>query len=196
MMLPSDCLALLVQEEPMGRSPSSVRSAHTGCATLGPLASAQHVRELLRSQRPSFALLDGSMGEPRLRPVAKQLSERGVPFALLTLGVAEDAFNGATLWRVAPRLARFLHPPTLYGTVRSLHQADLCSRLAETDRRIEEAQRRLARQLRLAESLDVAGVDNATATALAREIARATRTMRASRAILARQLAVEAGGVN
>ena len=191
MMLPADCVALIVKEPSLDVLALDCVLGDIGCATLGPLMSAQEVGQLLAKQRPSFALLDGDMGEPKLRPVAKRLTEHAVPFALLTLGVAKDAFDHDALLRAAPRLARYLHAPTLYATAQSLYRVGLRTRLGDMDRRIEAGQQRLARQLRLTEALEVAGADPTVAAALAREIARALHTMRASRTILEQQLAAE-----
>ena len=159
MMLPADCVALIVKEPSLDVLALDCVLGDIGCATLGPLVSVQEVGQLLAKQRPSFALLDGLMGERILRPVAKRLTGHGVPFALLTLGAAQDAFDRDISLRVAPRLARYLHAPTLYATAESLYRVDLRTRLGDTDRRIEEGQQRLARQLRLIESLEVAGAE-------------------------------------
>jgi hypothetical protein len=119
MMLPGDCVALLVHEPSIEVFALEVTLGEIGCATLDALASAQEVKRLLSRQHPCFALLHGGMGEQVLRPVAKQLAKHSVPFALLDLGVAQDAFDRIASLRAAPRVTRFLHPSTLYATARS-----------------------------------------------------------------------------
>ena len=191
MMLPADCVALIIQEQWVEALALECVLGEIGCATVGPLAFATEVEQLLKEQQPNFALLDGKLGEHKLLPIANRLKVRGVPFALLSLGMAEDVWDEFALLRTAPRLDRFLHPPSLYATARSLYRVDASTRLGAADQRIKEGQQRLARQLRLIELLEIAGADVTQAEILAQQLARALKTMRTSRTILAEHLVAE-----
>ena len=55
-----------------------------GCVVVGPAAGIDQALALLEDQQPDIALLDINLGGRLVTPVAAALSERGVPFALLT----------------------------------------------------------------------------------------------------------------
>jgi CheY-like chemotaxis protein len=75
-----------------------------GCRVIGPAASVAQALALLAERRLDAALLDLNLnGEPGL-PVAVALSERGVPFVVVS-GYSEDQASAPAL-RPAPRLTK------------------------------------------------------------------------------------------
>ena len=110
-----------------------------------------------------------------------------VPFAVLTTGL-EHALDRLPGLRGAPRLIKPFNPWLLHRTTSALHQSDLRSKIAATDRRISEGRMRLAQQIRLIERLEAAGTPTVLADSLRHEITRTLKIMQASRAILRRQL--------
>jgi CheY-like chemotaxis protein len=82
-----------------------------GCVVLGPAASNAEALELLRREQPDAALLDATLTDGWVTPVAETLAATGVPFALLT------GYDGADLpepvLRAAPRLLKPWTPATL-----------------------------------------------------------------------------------
>jgi len=55
-----------------------------GCETVGPAGSVKRAMELLSGLAPDGAILDISLGDGDCYPVADELRNRGVPFALAT----------------------------------------------------------------------------------------------------------------
>ena len=76
----------------------------------------------------------------------------------------------------------------LRRTTSALHQSDLRSKIAATDRRISEGRMRLAQQIRLIERLEAVGTPTVLADSLRHEITRTLKIMQARRAILRQQL--------
>ena len=112
-----------------------------------------------------------------------------MPFAVLTTGL-EHSLDRLPGLRGAPRLIKPFNPWLLHRTTSVLHQSDLRSKIAATDRRISEGRMRLAQQIRLIERLEAAGTPRVLADSLLHEITRTLKIMQASRAILRRQLEV------
>ena len=184
---PAECCVLVVEDEPVQALDLASMLAGFGCAEIGPADSAREALQLLGRRRPSFALFDANLPVGSLVPLADTLARLEVPFALLATGLehALDRFPGL---RGAPRLTKPFSLGDLHQAASVLHQIDLCSKIAATDRRISEGRMRLAQQIRLIERLEAAGTHTVLANSLLHEIARTLKIMRASRAILRQQL--------
>ena len=74
-----------------------------GCIVLGPFVSVTDALAILETQRPDVALLDHTLADGTVAPVAMALTERGVPFALLTGADDLELAGGLTF---APRVAK------------------------------------------------------------------------------------------
>ena len=184
---PADCCALVVENEPVQALDLACMLAGFGCAVIGPADSAREALQLLGRHRPSFALFDANLPAGSLVPLADTLAGLEVPFAVLATGL-EHALDRLPGLHGAPRLIKPFNPWLLHRTTSVLHQIDLRSKITATDRRISEGRMRLAQQIRLIERLEAAGTPTALANSLLHEITRTLKIMRASRAILRRQL--------
>ena len=74
-----------------------------GCIVLGPLVSVTNALAVLETHRPDVALLDHTLADGTVAPVAMALTKRGVPFALLTGANDLELADGLTF---APRVAK------------------------------------------------------------------------------------------
>jgi hypothetical protein len=66
-----------------------------GCIVLGPVVSVADALAVLQTQRPDAALLDHTLADGTVAPVAAALTKRGVPFALLTAETGRGYCAGA-----------------------------------------------------------------------------------------------------
>lgn len=71
----------------------------------GPVANTREAFRLLREVTPSVALLDVNLGGEYVTPVAEYLSERGVPFALVTAN-GDVARIGSPILTEAPVVSK------------------------------------------------------------------------------------------
>ena len=88
-----------------------------GCIVLGPLVSVTDALTILETQRPDVALLDHTLADGTVAPVAMALTERGVPFALLTGANDLELADGLTF---APRVAKPFGSAALEHMLREL----------------------------------------------------------------------------
>jgi hypothetical protein len=119
-----------------------------------------------------------------LVPFARRLARAEVPFGLMAANCEEGTLGNFAALRDAPRLIKLYTERSLFTAARELYRADLRHKIEAADRRIGDARRRLARQVRLIEQVSDCGMGRSVAKALAHETARGLRLMRASRAIL------------
>ena len=185
---PADCCVLVVEGEPVQALDLASMLAGFGCAVIGPADSVREALQLLGRRRPSFALFDANLPAGSLVPLAEALTRLQLPFAVLATGLEHRALDRLSVLREAPRLTKPFSLGDLHQAASVLHQIDLCSKIAATDRRISEGRMRLAQQIRLIERLEAAGTHTVLANSLLHEIARTLKIMRASRAILRQQL--------
>jgi response regulator of citrate/malate metabolism len=76
-----------------------------GCVVLPSAPSAREASVLLRSFRPDVALIDVHLGDEAVIALAEELTDMGVPFALVT--ASEEACTGLEpALRDKPRLAK------------------------------------------------------------------------------------------
>jgi AmiR/NasT family two-component response regulator len=186
--VPIECVALVVENEPVQAFALECMLEELGCRPVGPASRLDELEKLVEKNHPNFALLETNMVDEDLEPLAECLVRYQVPFALLAIGPEREGIAHIPSLHGRPRLGRPFHPPSLAEMAHELFRADLAAKLAASDQRISAGADRLARQLQLVERLEQAGRDSGQAVALAREIGRVLRTMRASRQILAGQL--------
>jgi CheY-like chemotaxis protein len=185
---PADCCVLVVEDEPVQALDLACMLAGFGCAVIGPVDSAREALQLLGRRRPSFALFDANLPVGSLVPLAEALTRLQLPFAVLATGLEHRALDRLSVLREAPRLTKPFSLGDLHQAASVLHQIDLCSKIAATDRRISEGRMRLAQQIRLIERLEAVGTPTVLTDSLLHEITRTLKIMQASRAILHRQL--------
>jgi CheY-like chemotaxis protein len=185
------CTVLIAENEPVQALDLDQSLRDYGCTVLGPAFSGAEAVGLLRRTRPDMALLDAWLPDDGVLRVAQALAAQEVPFAVMATGYEAGLLDHLLLCG-APRLAKPYRVSELHRSVRVLHRAELQARLAQAERHVREGRERLASQLRLIERLTTGGHDMLLAQKLAREIARSLRLMRAHRAHLLHQLAVEA----
>lgn len=179
----SDCTVLVAGEHPAITMALDGNLRRLGCSVLGPVDSVEAGVFLATQRRPSLALLDLTPLWVRgFEPLAELLALMEVPFAT---AYEHAALTPGLLRRVAC-LSKPYDMGSLHRLMRDLRTDDLRRRIKDTDQHIAAGTRRLARQVRLAEKLAMAGQD--TDTAEARPIYWALRLMRTSRALFAGQL--------
>jgi PAS domain S-box-containing protein len=81
---PAALRVLIVEDEMLVAMELESLLNERGCIVIGPAAGIDQALALLDDQQPDVALLDINLGGRLVTPVAAALSERGVPFALLT----------------------------------------------------------------------------------------------------------------
>ena len=143
---PADCCVLVVEDEPVQALDLACMLAGFGCAVIGPVDSAREALQLLGRRRPSFALFDANLPVGSLVPLAEALTRLQLPFAVLATGLEHRALDRLSVLREAPRLTKPFSLGDLHQAASVLHQIDLCSKIAATDRRISEGRMRLAQQ--------------------------------------------------
>jgi diguanylate cyclase (GGDEF)-like protein/PAS domain S-box-containing protein len=75
---------LVVEDELLTAHELEALLEERGCIVVGPAAGVDRALRLLDDEEPDIALLDINLGGRLVTPVAAALSQRGVPFALLT----------------------------------------------------------------------------------------------------------------
>ena len=182
----SDCTVLVAGEHPAITMALDGNLRRLGCSVLGPVDSVEAGVFLATQRRPSLALLDLTPLWVRgFEPLAELLALMEVPFATVATAYEHAALTPGLLRRVAC-LSKPYDMGSLHRLVRDLQVASLQLKIDGLDQHIAAGTRRLARQVRLAEKLAMAGQD--TDTAEARPIYWALRLMRTSRALFAGQL--------
>ncbi|MGE3293420.1 MAG: hypothetical protein AB7O95_18775 [Geminicoccaceae bacterium] len=191
-LFPDDCQALIIEPEPIQAMTLECLLEEFGCRRMGPAATLVDVEKLLDARRPSFALVAADLAD-ELEPVTAVLDHERIPFALLAVGPDNAVLDKSRKLRSRARVRRPYHAPSLHTAMCTLYRDNLSGAITTADSHIKQGQKRLAWQLRLIEELAAKGQDTAQADALAREYGRLLRTMRTSRAILARRLTMFAG---
>lgn len=183
----SDCTVLLAGEQPATTMDLDDSLRRLGCTVLGPVSSAEDGIVLAAQKRPSLALLNLTLWAGGFDLLAEALALMEVPFATVGTAYEHAALPPGLLRRVA-RLSTPYDMGSLHRLVRDLQVANLQLKIETIDQHIAAGTERLARQVRLAEKLAMAGHETGTAEALAREIGRALRLMRTSRGLFAGRL--------
>lgn len=68
-----------------------------GWRVVGPAATVDKALALLRDEPPMVALLDVSLGDELVTPVAEVLKEQGIPFAVASAYSKPEQYGGAVL---------------------------------------------------------------------------------------------------
>lgn len=97
-------LVLIVEDEALVAMEMEDRVRDLGYDVLGPAATVARAHELLDQRTPDAALLDVNLRGEMATPVARRLTEAGIPFGLVT-GYARLTLGDPHLF-AAPRLAK------------------------------------------------------------------------------------------
>jgi CheY-like chemotaxis protein len=86
-----------------------------GCEVLGPANSVERALSMLERMQPDVALLDLNLNGEPVTPVARALTDRGVPF-VVTSGYSDPALQEPEL-RAAPKVDKPFRQEVLARTV-------------------------------------------------------------------------------
>jgi CheY-like chemotaxis protein len=83
-VLPRGLRVLIVEDEPLLAMELAVEIEEAGGEPVGPASSCSKALELIESERPDLALLDGNLNGERIDVVADALADRRIPFAFVS----------------------------------------------------------------------------------------------------------------
>lgn len=89
-----------------------------GYAVLGPVPSAEKALSLLEGERPAAALLDETLDQTSVFPVAEALSRKGIPFVIVSGHVRSPSHQ--PLLREARRIEKPPSPSQIRTTLAAL----------------------------------------------------------------------------
>ncbi|PPU73654.1 MULTISPECIES: response regulator [Xanthomonas] len=85
---------LVVENDDMNAMLLDLQLVHAGAIVVGPVGHVEEAMQLIRTNAPDMAVLDYRLANGETsEPVARLLSERGIPFVLAT-GVARGSIPG------------------------------------------------------------------------------------------------------
>lgn len=85
---------LVVENDDMNAMLLDLQLVHAGAIVVGPVGHVEEAMQLIRTSAPDIAVLDYRLANGETsEPVARLLSERGIPFVLAT-GVASGSIPG------------------------------------------------------------------------------------------------------
>jgi PAS domain S-box-containing protein len=82
--LPRGLRVLVVEDEPLLAMELTLEIQEAGGEAIGPANSCASALELIRSEHPDLALLDGNLNGERIDVVARELASRDTPFAFVS----------------------------------------------------------------------------------------------------------------
>lgn len=109
---------LIVEDEMLLAVDYEQMLASEGCAVIGPAPRESTALALLEGRRPDVALLDLNLAGRRPVALAQALTERGVPFLIVTGYGARHVDE--PVFRAAPRLDKPLQAPALIEALAAL----------------------------------------------------------------------------
>ena len=112
---------LLVEDSPIIADATSAQLVAAGVAVIGPFGSVAAALAAVETGRPDAALLDVSLGDEMVFPLAERLGVLRVPFAFAT-GYGNDAVIPRA-FRDRPRLLKPFDEPSLLSTLGGLLSA-------------------------------------------------------------------------
>src|SRR3954464_6860172 len=83
--VPIECVALVVENEPVQAFALECMLEELGCRPVGPASTPDELEELVKKNHPNFALIETNMVDEVLEPLAECLVRHQVPFALLSI---------------------------------------------------------------------------------------------------------------
>jgi DNA-binding response OmpR family regulator len=113
------CRILVVEDEPLVALEISDLLADEGAEVIGPAMDLGASVELARRASISAAVLDVRLSDGAVAPVARILSERGIPFIFYTGQAETDAVR--LEWPSAPVIAKPAPARNLVAAIASLH---------------------------------------------------------------------------
>ena len=188
MALPSTCIVLVAEDDPIVALDLADSLGRFGCTVLGPVASSMEGLQLIHRQRPSIALLSASVAEGGFLLLGNVLASLMVPFGVVATGSDHVLLRRNSLLREAPRLHKPFNSADLHKAASDLYRADLQQKIAQADDRIAGGTVRVAEQLRLVEKLAAAGTSTVLAESLLNNMTRGLRLLRTSRTLMTGQL--------
>jgi DNA-binding NtrC family response regulator len=113
-----ECRVLLAEDEPLIALDLQASLEEIGCTVLGPVSSVATAHELLKDGLPDIALLDFQLSDGPVTPLAVTLTERRIPFLVMTGYGAADML--APVLRSAPRIEKPFDFARLTDMIQSL----------------------------------------------------------------------------